>query len=237
MSSPKIFVLGGSGPAGLCLLRELLFRKHPTVAYVRNPTKIPSDLTSSPLLTVVKGEMDDLASFTAALSGCTTIISLLGPDIAHPNISPTLYSDMFKNTIFPGMRANGTKRLFAMGTISITRPEDSWTLMTPLVLAYVKLFARALYKNLMNIVDLLETEGRDLDWTVFRIAAIPGEADEESWRKGREEGEVYVGPLGAKGWTSSTNRSRLARWLVDAAESGAAEWVRKMPAVTRLAGS
>lgn len=124
-----------------------------------------------------------------------------------------------------------------MGTIAIQRPEDSWTVMQSVVLVYMKLFARSIYQNIMNIVDLFENEARDLDWTVFRIAAIPGEPDEESWRQGREEGKLYVGPLGAKDWTMNTNRSRLARWLVDSAEDGAKQWVRKMPAVTKLAGS
>lgn len=237
MSRQKILVLGGSGPAGLCLLRELLYRSHPVVAYVRNPSKIPTSISSSPLLSIVKGEMDDLATFTTALSGCKTIISLLGPNIADKKLPPALYANMFRNTVVPAMRSHGVTRIFLMGTIAIQRPEDSWTIMTPVVLAYLKLFARGPYHNLLNVVDYFENEGNDVEWTVYRISAIPGEVDEESWRKGREEGEVYVGPVGAKGWTLNTNRSRLARWLVDAAESGAGEWVREMPAVTRLAGS
>ena len=124
-----------------------------------------------------------------------------------------------------------------MGTVAIQKTEDSWALVTPLILTYMKLFARAVYHNILNTADLFENEAQDLDWTIFRIAVIPGESDEESWWKGREQGRLYVGPLGAKGWTMSTNRSLLARWLVDAAEGGAEEWVRKMPAVTRLAGT
>lgn len=53
MASEKILVLGATGPSGICLLRELLFRKHNVVAYVRNPSKIPEDLVSSPLLEVL----------------------------------------------------------------------------------------------------------------------------------------------------------------------------------------
>lgn len=124
-----------------------------------------------------------------------------------------------------------------MGTIAITRPEDSYILIRPMVMAYLRLKANAMYRDLINNTAMFESEASDLDWTIFRIAAIPGEPDDESWRKGREEGKLYVGPMGAKGWTMNTNRSLLARWLVDAVEGKAEEWVRKMPAVTRLAGS
>lgn len=237
MPTSKILVLGGTGPAGICLLRELVHRNHTVVAYARSPSKIPTDLSSNPHLSVVKGEMNDLNTFSTAIDGCSTIISHLGAQITDTHIAPSMYADIYRKTVVPAMRNHGVKRIFLMGTMAIQRPEDSWVLMTPLILTYMKLFARAVYHNILNVADLFENEVQDLDWTIFRIAAIPGESDAESWRKGREEGKLYVGPLGAKGWTMNTNRSLLARWLVDSAESGAPEWVRKMPAVTRLAGS
>jgi len=52
MAKGKILVFGGTGPAGICLLRELLFREHETIAFARNPAKIPEDLASNPLLEV-----------------------------------------------------------------------------------------------------------------------------------------------------------------------------------------
>jgi putative NADH-flavin reductase len=52
MAGSKVLVLGATGPAGICLLRECLYRNHETVAFVRNPSKIPADLVSNPLLTV-----------------------------------------------------------------------------------------------------------------------------------------------------------------------------------------
>ena len=52
MAGSKILVLGGTGPAGICLLRELAYREHPTVVYARNPSKIPQDLASNNCLEV-----------------------------------------------------------------------------------------------------------------------------------------------------------------------------------------
>jgi putative NADH-flavin reductase len=52
MAGDKILVFGGTGPAGICLLRELIHRNHDVVVYARNPSKIPADLASNPKLEV-----------------------------------------------------------------------------------------------------------------------------------------------------------------------------------------
>jgi hypothetical protein len=52
MEGNKVLVLGGTGPAGICLLRELAFRQRATVVYARNISKIPSDLASNEFLEV-----------------------------------------------------------------------------------------------------------------------------------------------------------------------------------------
>ncbi|EWZ33557.1 hypothetical protein FOZG_13275 [Fusarium oxysporum Fo47] len=65
----------------------------------------------------------------------------------------------------------------------------------------------------------------------------PGESDKESWLKDREDGKPFVGYVGQKGYTYSFPRGALARWLVDVAESGLLDWVRKAPAVAKLSGS
>jgi putative NADH-flavin reductase len=237
MSSSKILVLGGTGPAGICLLRELLHRNHTVVAYARNPSKIPKDLSSNTSLNIVKGEMNDAKTFSRALSGCSAVISHLGAQFRDTHIAPSLYADMYRNTVIPAMREHRVRRIFLMGTMVIPQPDDSWAFMALFVTTYMKLFAGNVYRNILNVKHLFESEAQGLDWTIFRIAAIPGGADEKSWQEGREEGKLYVGPVGANGWTMNTNRSLLARWLVDATESGAPEWIRKMPAVTRLVGS
>ena len=53
MANVKVLVLGGTGPAGICLLRELIHRKYKVVAFARSPSKIPEDLSSNPLIEVI----------------------------------------------------------------------------------------------------------------------------------------------------------------------------------------
>ncbi|KAF3003837.1 hypothetical protein E8E14_003355 [Neopestalotiopsis sp. 37M] len=232
MAGDKILVFGGTGPAGICLLRELVLRNHAAIVYARNPAKLPADLANHPLLEVIKGEISDQKTLSTAMSRSSTVLSLLGPQISDRNIEPSLYADMYKNSIFPLMRQHGVRRILAMGTISIQRDEDHWTAFQFMVLGFMRLFAGAIYRNILNLADAFDRDAADLDWTVFRIAQIPGEPDEESWRRDRESGRASAGWIGAKGWSSSVKRALLTRWLVDAAEGKADEWIGKMPAIS-----
>lgn len=52
MAGNKVLVLGATGPAGICVLRELLHCKVATLAFCRSPRKIPKDLADNALLEV-----------------------------------------------------------------------------------------------------------------------------------------------------------------------------------------
>lgn len=48
----NVLILGATGPLGLAIVREaLLHNLHPTL-FVRNPAKLPEDITSHPDVTV-----------------------------------------------------------------------------------------------------------------------------------------------------------------------------------------
>jgi hypothetical protein len=186
----------------------------------------------------VRGEMDNLEILSTVISKSRIIVSLLGPNINQPVPTDTFYADIYRG-ILPIMRQHGVRRILAMGTISITRPEDNWSFLRWLMVLAVKLIAGSAYKNIIAIQNVFEDKGatRDIGWTVYRIAAIPGNSDSESWKTDRNDGDSYIGPVNGNGWTLSQKRSALTRWLVDAVESGAPDVINKMPAVSRLAGS
>ena len=136
------------------------------------------------------------------------------------------------------MRATGVRRIYAMSTLSYPQPNDVFSIIRLLVVALVFIVVNKGWQTARGIARVFDDErSGDIDWTVFRIAGIPGGCDEEAWRRDREDGEVFEGWIGEKGWTAGQKRGALARWLVDAVEDGKVEWVRKMPAVSRLAGS
>jgi nucleoside-diphosphate-sugar epimerase len=236
MAGDKILVLGGTGEAGICLLRELIHRNHPTIVYARNPNKIPADVSASPLIEIIKGEIDEVEKLSTAVSKCKLIISLLGPARLRVK-GPTDYADCYR-AMFPLMRQHGVRRLFAMGTISIRLPQDQRALSQQLIVWMVQHLVPTVYGNIMAIQKLFEDDAAtaDIDWTVYRLGLLLGACDEASWAEGRQDDE-YAGPIGAPGWRAWQKRGALARWLVDAAESGAPELVRQMPAVSKLNGS
>ncbi|KAF5546483.1 haloacid dehalogenase type II [Fusarium napiforme] len=234
MPSLTVLVLGGTGPAGINLLRELLHRKHKVVVYARNPQKVPEYLASNPSLEIVKGELSDKAALDRAVAKVNIVISLLGPLITDRTTPPNSIPDFYKNSLFPAMRRHGVKRIFAMGTLTITQKEDSWTMLQPTINLMVRTVFSNAYRSITSIGKVFEVDAKDLDWTIFRISAIPGGSDQESWAKDREDGKPFVGYVGQKGYTYSFPRGALARWLVDAAESGLQDWVRKAPAVSKL---
>ncbi|SPJ91927.1 uncharacterized protein FTOL_13581 [Fusarium torulosum] len=236
MSSPTVLVLGGTGPAGICLLRELLHRKHKVVVFARSPHKIPEELASNTLLEVIKGELNDTKALSTAVAKSNVIVSLLGPQLSE-SMAPNIIPDFYRNSVFPAMRQHGVKRIFAMGTISIVDPKDSWSLLRPAMVFLLRMIAGKAYRTIINVGEAFENDAKDLDWTIYRIAGIPGQSDNESWARDREDGKAFVGWIGETGHMYSQKRGALARWLVDAVEGGLPDWVRKMPAVSKRAGS
>ena len=232
----RVLVFGGTGPAGICLLRELLSRNHATVAYVRSPSKIPADLLSTypSLLEMVEGQLDNkqLISSTLSKSRIDVVVSLLGPMVgigARSALDAEALPGYYRDSIIPAMRESGVKRIFALSTISYTDPTggDRFSALRQFMIGAVRVLAPAAYR-VVTAVGRVFAEDKEaggekrvsegLDWTVYRVPMIPGGSDEESWKKDREEGGVYVGPIGAPGWTVSIRRARLARWLVDCVE-------------------
>lgn len=180
----------------------------------------------------------DSHALSQAISQSHTIISLLGPNIGSlKGLAPTFYADVYAQHIFPLMRQHAVKRIFIMSTVSVYQPDDAYSFLRWLAQFTVWLAAGVAQKNMYAVQALLEDQERSegIEWTAFRLGFIPGGCDEESWRRDRE-GEVYAGPVGAKGYSVWQKRGQLAKWLVDAAETGAHEWVGRMPAVSRLVG-
>jgi uncharacterized protein YbjT (DUF2867 family) len=60
----RILVLGATGPTGLAVVREALQRGHVVVAYVRNPSKIPAELTANKNLEVCSPSYTDQTLLT-----------------------------------------------------------------------------------------------------------------------------------------------------------------------------
>jgi nucleoside-diphosphate-sugar epimerase len=77
-----ILLLGGTGICGLIFTRAALEAGHQITAYVRTPSKIPSELSSSSNLSIIQGELGDEEGLKkAAACGADIFISLAGPTL------------------------------------------------------------------------------------------------------------------------------------------------------------
>lgn len=75
----KVLLLGVTGNVGSRMLPALLAHKHQVVAYVRNPTKIPSEAKSKLDSIVVGSASDSAAIKTAILShNCDAVVNAAG---------------------------------------------------------------------------------------------------------------------------------------------------------------
>ncbi|KAF5023532.1 hypothetical protein F66182_4399 [Fusarium sp. NRRL 66182] len=237
MSSSAVLVLGGTGPAGICLLRELIYRNHKVVAYARNAQKIPEDVASSPLIEIIQGQLNDAEALDTAVSKTNVVVSILGPTSNSRSADPDVLADFYKSFLFPAMRKHGVKRIIAMGTVSLYAPEDGFSFIRSAFVLFVRLVMNGAYNAIVNIARAFENDAKDLDWTIFRIAVIPGGSDKESWEKDRLDGKTFIGSIGQKGQALVQPRAALARSLVDGVEGALDDWIQKMPVVTKLAGS
>lgn len=136
------------------------------------------------------------------------------------------------------MRQHQVKRILIMNTVSVYQPDDAYSFLRWLAQLVIWAVAGIAQKNMYAMERLLtdKEQSKDIEWTAFRLGFIPGGSDEQSWRKDRA-GDVYAGPVGTHGWSIWVKRAQLAKWLVEAAEGGAQEWVYRMPAVSRLVGN
>ena len=135
------------------------------------------------------------------------------------------------------MRKHGVRRILASTTVSYVDDEDSFVLSRWLIVQFIKTFVPGAYDAVTGIAGAFKglSDG-EIEWTVFRVCGIPGGSSEEEWKRDREDGGVYVGPVG-KGWSTSLRRGRLARWLVDVVEGeGGKELVGRLPAVSWARG-
>ncbi|CEI68027.1 hypothetical protein FVEN_g7702 [Fusarium venenatum] len=232
MAGDKILVFGATGPAGILLLRELLHRKLPVLAYCRTPSKIPEDISNNPLLEVVKGDMSQRDAISRAISKSRAIISLLGPSTAKPS-SDTEFADYYR-FIVPLMKEHQVSRILALGTTAIYQPDDQSSVTRGLMGTLIKVMANSAYHNILAIQEYFEKlNDTSIDWTIFRLGWLGGTSDKSAWLADREKGKAFAGPVAAPGYTSGINRSLLAQWLADVATAEPAIWVRQMPAVSK----
>lgn len=76
----NVSLYGATGNAGARILQELLSRGHQVTVIVRDPAK----LRPQPGLTVLRGDLSDVAQIAEAIRGTDAVISAYGPGLNSP---------------------------------------------------------------------------------------------------------------------------------------------------------
>jgi len=216
----RILIFGATGPTGILLIREALSRQHTVVLYVRSPQKLPEDLATHAAVTVIKGNLDDLPALSRAMDGVHAVLSALGPSVRkgpfHPSGTPLAHGYAH---MVAAMLANGVPRLVALGTASITDPNDKFSYQFWLLVNGVAAFARNAYKDMVAIGETIRGEGAELEWTIARVPVLTD----------KESKEAIAGYVGDGRTKTTLSRAAFASFVLGELEKN--EWVKKAPLV------
>lgn len=217
----RFLVLGGTGPCGNLLIRELL-SKYPSstiVIYARSPHKLPSDLNdpSHPTLVVIKGDLTDKEVIEGALEGVDAVLSALGPVFGQPSDTPIAKG---YGLVIDAMHKHGVRRLIVLGTPSIPDSADKSSFVYSCMINVVRAGARSAYKDIVAVGNTIRGKGRDLDWTIVRVPVLTN-SDTTAITAG------YIGD-GKVGVVLS--RKAFAVFVVEEVEKQS--WMKKAPLLT-----
>lgn len=220
----RVLILGATGPSGILVIHEY-FRVYPAgtaVLYVRNPSKLSSDISSNLAITVIQGELTDADALRRAfVSGgqIDAVLSTLGP---VPPYSKEKLITRGYTTLIPVMASHKCKRLIALSTFSHKDPRDKFALLPWLMVSLVWLFMSGAYEDIITFSKYIQEEcdKNDIDWTLVRVPGL-------TMKEGQKAVAGYVGD-GNIGVILS--RHALAEFFVKAIEEK--KWVRKSPAIS-----
>ncbi|KAJ8100203.1 hypothetical protein POJ06DRAFT_275323 [Lipomyces tetrasporus] len=198
-SPKKVLILGAAGPTALLTVRKFLLHNHIVTVYARNPSKLPTDITSSKNLKIVRGDLTETQALTTAIDG---------QDVT---------------SLFSALTSAGIKQIIATGTTSIHDPEDNFSFVAFIALAFIWIIAHAAWKDIVTFGKLFDTEATaaGLDWTIFRLGFLGN----------KESQSTKAGYVAKDGWSLMIQRENIANWLVAEMEKDNSEWIRKRPAI------
>ncbi|GFG19361.1 hypothetical protein IFM5058_09996 [Aspergillus udagawae] len=163
-----ILVLGATGPTGLDFCRAALQQGHKLTLYVRNPDKLPAEVTSNPNVSVVNGTLEDKSQWLqAAACGATIFVSFAGPTLRGAKGTPI--TDAMKS-IFPLLVASKFRRALILGTLSFKAPRDTGGLKWTALITFIKLMNKSVYDEFSGLGAFVTSQDlAALKWTLFRV--------------------------------------------------------------------
>lgn len=210
-ASPKIVILGATGPTGRHIVAQAVARGYDVTVLVRSPEKA-AELKGAK---IVVGDARDEKALRQTIKGRDAVISALGTP-ASPFREVTLLSTATR-ALVNAMKAEQVSRLIAVTGLGAGDSKGHGgflfdNLIYPFLLR--KVYAD---KNRQEAI----VKGSDLDWTIVRPSILNNKQEHKPVRALTDFSDVHGGTI---------SRKDVATFLLDQVTSST--WLKKTPFIT-----
>lgn len=174
----KVLILGASGATGKQVVRQMIKRQVKTRVLIRPHSVLPEDVSSSPLVEVVRGSISDFSheEMKKVIEGCEAVVSCLGHNFTFKGIFGGPHYFVFDTVKKINETLKTTEssqvKMILMSTSGYTNKSigEKNTLGERVVLFLVKLLLPPHRDNMKASDYLIYEIGRDSnrEWVVVR---------------------------------------------------------------------
>ena len=208
----KLTIFGATGATGKQLVVQALAAGNQVVAFVRNPARLE---TKHERLSVMQGELTDLAAIERAISGADAVLSALGPRVGSAG-RPLTHG---MRNILAGMKSQSVRRLIITSTPSAHDPNDLPDVRFKALVSLVKLAMRPAYEEIVSVAEAVRASDRD--WTIVRVSMLNNHP---------ASGNVRLGYLGKGEVGLAISRADLAWFMLQQVQ--VAGYLRQAPVIS-----
>ncbi len=166
-AAPGLVVIGATAKSSTEIIRQALAAGYTVTGVARRPEDVA---LRDPHLKVLKGDVYDLASLEAAMTGTEVVVSMVGPRVDPTDTAETPATfDLFTAgtaNIIAAMKNKGNRRLLVASSLGV---EDEFPLVKPAPGDFRLNWlwkSRYLYKNMKDMEGLVRASG--LEYVIFR---------------------------------------------------------------------
>ncbi len=166
-AAPGLVVIGATAKSSTEIIRQALAAGYSVTGVARRPGDVA---LKDPHLKVLKGDVYDLASLEAAMTGTEVVLSMVGPRVDPTDTAETPATfDLFTAgtaNIIAAMKNKGNRRLLVASSLGV---EDEFPLVKPAPGDFRLNWlwkSRYLYKNMKDMEGLVRASG--LEYVIFR---------------------------------------------------------------------
>lgn len=159
----RLTILGATGRIGSLVLTDALAAGHMVTALSRR-----ADLADGDRVTVVAGDLADIAAIHRAVAGSDVVVAAIGPRSNSLDAELALEGGM--RNLVTAMTDAGVSRLVALSGAAVDIPGDTKPVVDRVVSRFVRLAAR-------HVVGAKQREfavfaASELEWTALRPAIV-----------------------------------------------------------------